>query len=115
MLLVTGSSGLIGSEVAERFYSMGWFVPGVDHNLRGDSLRPPGDTRRNQCRLHLAYPNSIHHELDTRDRAALLGPVEHLSPSAIVPRGVQPSRWDNDDRACCGGTTEEFSIYQSTS
>jgi len=35
-LLVTGSSGLIGSEVVEHFGGLGWDVHGVDNNMRAD-------------------------------------------------------------------------------
>jgi CDP-paratose 2-epimerase len=33
-LLVTGSSGLIGSEVVGHFASQGWAVHGIDKNQR---------------------------------------------------------------------------------
>jgi len=33
-LLVTGSSGLIGSEVATHFDALGWQIHGVDNNQR---------------------------------------------------------------------------------
>jgi CDP-paratose 2-epimerase len=35
-LLVTGSSGLIGSEVVAYFSRLGWEVHGVDNNMRAD-------------------------------------------------------------------------------
>lgn len=37
-LLVTGSSGLIGSEVVAGFSIDGWEVHGVDNNMRADFL-----------------------------------------------------------------------------
>ena len=46
-LLITGSSGLIGSEVVAYFASEGWDVHGVDNNLRADFFGPQGDTRWN--------------------------------------------------------------------
>jgi CDP-paratose 2-epimerase len=46
-LLVTGSSGLIGSEVVSHFASKGWNVVGVDNNQRADFFGPQGDTRWN--------------------------------------------------------------------
>jgi CDP-paratose 2-epimerase len=33
-LLVTRSSGLIGSEIVDYFSSLGWEVHGVDNNMR---------------------------------------------------------------------------------
>jgi CDP-paratose 2-epimerase len=46
-LLVTGSSGLIGSEVVAYFAANGWEVHGVDNNMRADFFGPQGDTRWN--------------------------------------------------------------------
>jgi nucleoside-diphosphate-sugar epimerase len=37
-LLVTGSSGLIGSEVVDYFCRLGWQVHGLDNNMRADFL-----------------------------------------------------------------------------
>ncbi|MES2604474.1 MAG: NAD-dependent epimerase/dehydratase family protein, partial [Pseudomonadota bacterium] len=50
-MLVTGSSGLIGSEVVAYFCEIGWAVHGVDNNMRADFFGPQGDTRWNQERL----------------------------------------------------------------
>ena len=49
--LVTGSNGLIGSEVASYFASQGDYVHGVDNNMRADFFGLDGDTRWNQGRL----------------------------------------------------------------
>ena len=50
-LLVTGSSGLIGSEVCCYFGQTGHEVHGVDNNQRAVFFGPQGDTRWNQARL----------------------------------------------------------------
>ena len=50
-LLVTGSSGLIGSEVCVHFAQLGWTIHGVDNNQRAVFFGPQGDTRWNQSRL----------------------------------------------------------------
>ena len=50
-LLVTGSSGLIGSEVVTYFAGEGWEVHGVDNNMRADFFGAQGDTRWNLGRL----------------------------------------------------------------
>ncbi len=51
-LLVTGSSGLIGSEVCVYFaHELGFTVHGVDNNQRAVFFGPQGDTRWNQQRL----------------------------------------------------------------
>ena len=63
-MLVTGSSGLIGSEVCTYFAADGWTVHGVDNNARSEFFGPSGDTRWNQRRLQVELPNFAHHELD---------------------------------------------------
>ena len=50
-LLVTGSSGLIGSEVCIYFSNQGWLIHGVDNNQRAVFFGAQGDTRWNQQRL----------------------------------------------------------------
>ena len=60
-LLVTGSSGLIGSEVVDYFCRLGWQVHGIDNNMRADFFGPQGDTRWNQQRLKALHPSFHHH------------------------------------------------------
>ena len=38
--LVTGSSGLVGSETAEHLDADGWIVHGLDNNMRADFFGP---------------------------------------------------------------------------
>lgn len=90
-LLVTGSSGLIGSEVSEFFDSLGWKVHGVDNNQRAVFFGDAGDTRWNQRRLQSALREFTHHELDIRDRAGVLRLVAELKPDAIIHTAAQPS------------------------
>jgi len=90
-LLVTGSNGLVGSEVVEYFCSKGWEVHGVDNNMRASFFGVNGDTRWNQTRLMMGYPNFEHHELDIRRRHHMLSLVQHVIPSAIVHAAAQPS------------------------
>lgn len=91
-LLVTGSSGLIGSEVCSYFArELGYTVHGVDNNQRAAFFGPQGDTRWNQRRLEAGLPGFIHHEIDIRDREGVLALVKSLKPSAIVHAAAQPS------------------------
>jgi CDP-paratose 2-epimerase len=90
-LLVTGSSGLIGSEVVDYFCRLGWQVHGVDNNLRADFFGPGGDTRWNQRRLQELHPNFRHHELDVRNRAEVLKCLETLRPAVVMHTAAQPS------------------------
>lgn len=91
-ILVTGSSGLIGSEVCAYFArELGYKVHGVDNNQRAVFFGPQGDTRWNQQRLQRELPGFVHHELDVRDREGVLELVRELRPSVIVHTAAQPS------------------------
>jgi CDP-paratose 2-epimerase len=90
-LLVTGSSGLIGSEVVTSFHDEGWEVYGVDNNQRAVFFGPAGDTRWNQHRLLSTLPRFRHCELDVRDREGVLTLFADLRPAAVVHTAAQPS------------------------
>jgi CDP-paratose 2-epimerase len=90
-ILVTGSSGLIGSEVAAHFDTLGWEVHGVDNNQRAVFFGPAGDTRWNQQRLASTLRSFRHHELDIRDRQRVIDLLADIRPSAIVHAAAQPS------------------------
>jgi len=90
-LLVTGSSGLIGSEACLFFGREGFRVHGLENNQRATFFGSEGDTRWNQARLSGALPSFIHHELDIRDRAGVLDLVARVRPDVIVHTASQPS------------------------
>lgn len=90
-LLVTGASGLIGSEVCTHFASLGWRIHGVDNNQRAVFFGPQGDTRWNQSRLQCEIPGFVHHEVDIRNREGMLSLLKEVRPNAIVHTAAQPS------------------------
>lgn len=90
-LLVTGSSGLIGSEVVSFFAKKGFDVYGVDNNLRADFFGSSGDTRWNQQRLLKEFNNFKHIELDIRNRDGIQKLLSDLKPDVIVHAAAQPS------------------------
>lgn len=90
-MLVTGSSGLIGSEVVCHFDALGWEVHGIDNNMRAEFFGPYGDTRWNQRRLEVVCRQFKHHELDIRNRTGVLQCIEELHPDAVVHTAAQPS------------------------
>jgi len=89
--LVTGSSGLIGSEVCAYLSSRGCAVHGIDNNQRALFFGPAGDTRWNQRRLERTLEHFQHHELDVRDRARVTDLIKTIRPSLIVHAASQPS------------------------
>jgi len=90
-LLVTGSSGLIGSEVCKHFSASGWQIHGLDNNQRSVFFGPQGDTRWNQALLKQLIPDFTHHEIDIRNREGILQLIANIKPDAIVHTAAQPS------------------------
>jgi nucleoside-diphosphate-sugar epimerase len=89
--LITGSSGLIGSEVAVYFSNLGFQIHGVDNNQRAVFFGPQGDTRWNQQRLADELSGYQHHELDIRDRVGVLALLRSVRPDVVVHAAAQPS------------------------
>jgi len=63
----------------------------VDNNLRAEFFGPEGDTRWNRDRLVREHAEYRHHEVDIRDRAAVVELVGSLRPAAVVHAAAQPS------------------------
>ncbi len=90
-VLITGSSGLIGSEAVAHFDAIGADVIGVDNNMRAEFFGVDGDTSWNRVRLLLDCPRFRHIDVDIRDRPAILSLVEHERPHAFIHCAAQPS------------------------
>jgi CDP-paratose 2-epimerase len=89
--LVTGSSGLIGSEMVSFLDARGWRVHGVDNNMRRDFFGEHGDTTWNLRRLERVTTRFEHHDLDVRDRGGIDRLVKSAKPALIVHAAAQPS------------------------
>jgi CDP-paratose 2-epimerase len=91
-VLVTGSSGLIGSEVVSFFDGRATTVIGIDNNMRADFFGAEGDTRWNLNRLMQATQHFEPHSIDVRHRHDLLRLFEKEGPfDLIVHCAAQPS------------------------
>jgi CDP-paratose 2-epimerase len=90
-VLITGSSGLIGSEAVTFFEERGWQVDGVDNNMRRDFFGPDGDTIWNLERLRSVTRNFAHHDLDIRCRSRIIDLVGELRPNLVIHCAAQPS------------------------
>ena len=90
-VLITGSSGLIGSEAVSYFDARGWKVVGVDNNMRADFFGPKGDTTWNLRRLQSVTKNFTHTQLDIRDRAGIARLLADVKPDFIIHAAAQPS------------------------
>ncbi len=70
-VLVTGSSGLIGSAAVRHWDSLGADVVGVDNNMRQVFFGRQGSTKWNLERLLADTTNFTHESLDICDRTAI--------------------------------------------
>jgi CDP-paratose 2-epimerase len=90
-VLITGSSGLIGSEAVQHYVALNHEVHGIDNNLRMAFFGQAGDTRWNRDRLKQVAPAFVHHELDIRDRRAIAELFRDLRFDLVVHCAAQPS------------------------
>jgi nucleoside-diphosphate-sugar epimerase/glycosyltransferase involved in cell wall biosynthesis/SAM-dependent methyltransferase len=91
-VLVTGSSGLIGSEQVGYFAPRAELVVGIDNNMRADFFGREGDTTWNLRRLLAASNNFRHADLDIRDRQGLWRLFRRQGPfDLIIHCAAQPS------------------------
>ena len=90
-ILITGSSGLIGSEAVEHFDRLGHQVIGIDNNMRRVFFGEQGDTTWNLERLRNKTRNFTHLDADIRDRAALEALFRAHKFDLIVHCAAQPS------------------------
>ena len=90
-ILITGSSGLIGSEVCTYFGNHGHSLYGIDNNQRAKFFGPNGDTSWRLRELRNALPSFNHIDVDIRERNKIIELLKELKPDAIVHTAAQPS------------------------
>jgi CDP-paratose 2-epimerase len=91
LALITGSCGLIGSEVCVYFHLYGFRIAGIDNNQRAVFFGPEGDTSWVLARLRREIQGYAHHSADIRDRETILRLVAELKPAVIIHTAAQPS------------------------
>jgi CDP-paratose 2-epimerase len=90
--MVTGSNGLVGSELVTFFDCRAQRVVGIDNNMRADFFGPEGDTQWNLQRLKATTRRFVHYAMDVRDRAALISLFHSEGPfDLIIHCAGQPS------------------------
>jgi CDP-paratose 2-epimerase len=91
--IVTGSSGLIGSETVKFLHEKGMQVIGVDNNMRKYFFGEDGSTDWNTRQLSETLKNFTHHAIDIRDSAAIdaLFQKHGKDISLVVHTAAQPS------------------------
>lgn len=90
-IVITGSSGLIGSEAARYFGSRGHAIIGIDNNLRKYFFGEDGDTAWNLKALLNSGIHFTHLDVDVRDRARILDIYKTYRPQATIHCASQPS------------------------
>jgi len=90
-ILVTGSSGLIGSEAVEYFDKHGYRTIGADNNMRREFFGETGDTTWNLKRLKQVTKRFEYRDIDIRDRKAVFALFKENRFDAILHCAAQPS------------------------
>jgi CDP-paratose 2-epimerase len=92
--LITGSAGLVGSEAALFFGSLGMDVAGIDNDMRRTIFGEEASTEWNRQRIARQLGRSYsHHDVDIRDRAAVLAVFAHYGANIelVLHTAAQPS------------------------
>jgi CDP-paratose 2-epimerase len=104
-VIVTGSSGLIGSESAAYYAETGWDVIGIDNDMRAEFFGPAGSTIWNRDRLLKKYSGFSSHDIDIRDEEKIAALFKDVSPDLIIHCAAQPSHdWAAKDFSRPSGT-----------
>ena len=90
-ILVTGSSGLIGSEVVSYFCELGYEVIGIDNNMRQEFFGKKGSTISTLSRLKANFANFKNYEIDIRDRNKIDELINNFKPHSLIHTAAQPS------------------------
>src|SRR5262245_7950686 len=121
-VLVTGSTGLIGSELVTYFDERASSVIGIDNDMRANFFGQDGSTRWNLRRIRETTRHYQHHELDVRDRAGLAalfradGPFDLIIHCAAQPsHDLAASRAFDDFDVNAGGTINLLETTRQTS
>lgn len=93
IVLITGSSGLIGSEAARFFHEKGYEVVGIDNDFRQYFFGKSASTQWNTERLKKDLTHFSHEALDIRDQEGVFDLFKELgsSISLVVHTAAQPS------------------------
>ena len=102
-LLVTGSGGLVGSEVVE-YFSDTHEIIGIDNDVRGKLLKDKGaSTKWNTDRLEAKYPNFRNFDIDIRSKRPVYeAGIKKQGLKAIIHCAAQASHE--------GEVREDFSV-----
>lgn len=90
-VIITGSSGLIGSEAVSFYAEKGWDVFGIDNDMRQEFFGKSGSTIWNRERLLAKHKNFKSYNFDIRDEDEIPKLIKDITPSLIIHCAAQPS------------------------
>ncbi|OWY63880.1 NAD-dependent epimerase [cyanobacterium TDX16] len=93
VVVITGSAGLIGSEAARFFGSLGMHVVGIDNNMRKFFFGEEASTEWNRKRLEAEIHEYEHYDVDIRDYSKIEYIFQRFGKeiSLIIHTAAQPS------------------------
>jgi CDP-paratose 2-epimerase len=100
--VITGSSGLIGSEAVNHFHGLGYEVWGIDNDMRATFFGPEASTGWMRDRLRARLPGYHHYNDDIRDEEAIrrLFAAGGKNIEVVIHTAAQPSHdWAARDPA----------------
>ena len=91
--IITGCSGLIGSEAARFFHAKGCNVVGIDNNMREYFFGSDGSVNWNTQALEAELPSFRHYSDDIRDEGAMRNIFRRYGRdiSVVIHAAAQPS------------------------
>jgi CDP-paratose 2-epimerase len=90
-VLITGVGGLIGSEAAQHYATLGHQIVGLDNNMRAFFFGHAGDVTWNLDRLKNTHSKFRHVPLDIRDREGINNLFRENQFDLVVHCAAQPS------------------------
>ncbi|MEM9828117.1 MAG: NAD-dependent epimerase/dehydratase family protein [Planctomycetota bacterium] len=90
-VIVTGSSGLIGSAGVRHYDALGHEVIGIDNDMRATFFGESGSTKWNQSQLERETQNFRTISIDIRDRDGILDLFKNEPPDLVIHCAAQPS------------------------
>ena len=93
VVLITGASGLIGSEAATFFSGKGFDIVGIDNDMRARFFGAEASTAGTQRQLQSSLARYRHENVDIRDRMAIESTFAHYGPDirVVIHTAAQPS------------------------
>ena len=91
--IITGSSGLIGSEAVRFFSTKGFHIIGIDNDMRAYFFGDTASTKWRLKQVQEEFPNFTHYDTDIRDSESMENVFQEYGPDIklIIHTAAQPS------------------------